>query len=142
MLRDCTPVLLLASDESLARAISNAWGQPERVALYTAALQTEPSVQEAARSTGTGTVTLIYTSGTRREPKGVMLASDGIEHMLRVTVRELAKMTRGGRSEDRVFHYLPFCFAGSRIMLWSQLHRGNPMHLSTDPAMLQQELAT
>ena len=48
--------------------------------------------------------------------------------MLDVTVERIGRMTKGGeRAEDRVFHYLPFCFAGSRIMLWSQLRRGNPL---------------
>ena len=70
-----------------------------------------------------------------------MLSDANVDYMLGVTVRELAKMTRKSRSEDRVFHYLPFCFAGSRIMLWSQLHRGNPLLLSTDLTRLQQELA-
>jgi long-chain acyl-CoA synthetase len=39
-----------------------------------------------------------------------------------------------------VFHYLPFCFAGSRIMLWSQLRRGNPLWMSTDLGHLQDEM--
>jgi long-chain acyl-CoA synthetase len=51
-------------------------------------------------------------------------------------------MSGAGRTEDRVFHYLPFCFAGSRIMLWSQLQRGNPLMMSTDLTNLQQELQT
>src|SRR6185295_4272601 len=52
----------------------------------------------------------------------------------------LSRMAGAGRAEDRVFHYLPFCFAGSRVMLWSQLLRGNPLMLSTDLNQLQQEL--
>ncbi len=141
MLRDCTPVLLLAAGNALAESIEKAWPEPAKIALYAEAFALPATIREPATSNLERPVTLIYTSGTSGEPKGVMLASPGIEHMLGVTVRELAKMTRGGRSEDRVFHYLPFCFAGSRIMLWSQLHRGNPIMLSLDLARLQQELA-
>jgi long-chain acyl-CoA synthetase len=96
---------------------------------------------EPAKTDAASAVTIIYTSGTSGEPKGVMLSDANVDYMLGVTVSELGKMTRGNRSEDRVFHYLPFCFAGSRIMLWSQLHRGNPMLLSMDLTRLQQELA-
>jgi long-chain acyl-CoA synthetase len=140
MLRDCTPALLIADGESLSIAISSAW--PEgRVVAYEQAFATAPIEREPAKADGGGAVTIIYTSGTSGEPKGVMLSDANVDYMLGVTVRELAKMTRGNRAEDRVFHYLPFCFAGSRIMLWSQLHRGNPLLLSTDLALLQQELA-
>jgi long-chain acyl-CoA synthetase len=42
-------------------------------------------------------------------------------------------------TNDRVFHYLPFCFAGSRIVLWSCLFRGNPIRMSTDLNNLKEE---
>jgi len=61
--------------------------------------------------------------------------------MLQRTTDGLREMVGNRGGDDRVFHYLPFCFAGSRIMLWSQLHRGNPLLLSTDLTRLQQELA-
>lgn len=139
MLRDCTPTLLIAEGDALADAIVAEW--PEgRVSTYAQALSVPPLDREPAKVDGSGAVTIIYTSGTSGEPKGVMLSNANVDFMLGVTVRELAKMTRAHRSEDRVFHYLPFCFAGSRIMLWSQLHRGNPLLLSTDLARLQQEL--
>jgi len=140
MLRDCTPSLLIADGDALATAIGREWSGG-RVLTYERAFAA-PSVErsEPAKPDSGAAVTIIYTSGTSGEPKGVMLSDANVEYMLGVTVRELAKMTRASRSEDRVFHYLPFCFAGSRIMLWSQLHRGNPMLLSTDLTRLQQEL--
>jgi long-chain acyl-CoA synthetase len=48
----------------------------------------------------------------------------------------------GVKPGDRVFHFLPLCFAGSRVMLWTQLYRGNPILLSTDLTNLVQEMAT
>ena len=140
MLRDCTPALLIAESDALASAISQAWSEG-RVITYERAFGARPIAAEPAKADTGGAVTIIYTSGTSGEPKGVMLSDANVDYMLGVTVRELAKMTRANRNEDRVFHYLPFCFAGSRIMLWSQLHRGNPLLLSIDLTLLQQELA-
>lgn len=140
MLRDCTPALLIADGDALASAIASAW-PTGRVVTYERAFAAAPIDRERAKADPATAVTIIYTSGTSGEPKGVMLSDANVDYMLGVTVRELAKMTRANRSEDRVFHYLPFCFAGSRIMLWSQLHRGNPLLLSTDLTRLQQELA-
>ncbi len=142
MLRDCSPVLLCAADERLAATIAAAWTEHGRIAGYAELFAAEPLPESSPVPAPDGAVTLIYTSGTSGEPKGVVLGSDNVEHMLGVTVRELGKMSRQERAEDRVFHYLPFCFAGSRIMLWSQLQRGNPLMMSSDLDQLQQELAT
>jgi long-chain acyl-CoA synthetase len=142
MLRDCAPKLLLAADVELASAIARAWPEHCRIACYTEACACAAVSDGAEVCVGNACITIIYTSGTSGEPKGVVLSERNIDHMLRVTVRELSKMSGQGRSEDRVFHYLPLCFAGSRIMLWSQLHRGNPLMLSTDLNDLQQEMQT
>jgi long-chain acyl-CoA synthetase len=86
-------------------------------------------------------VTIIYTSGSSGEPKGVMTTRANVEHMLPVLdtkLRELAGVPGGA---DRVFHYLPFCFAGSRMVLWACLFRANGIHLSTRLDDLVRELA-
>jgi long-chain acyl-CoA synthetase len=140
MLRDCDPVLLLADGDALAHAIGEAWPERARIARYADALAGEAFAGEPRAIAPGDAVTIIYTSGTSGEPKGAMLSAGNVDHMLGVTVRELGKMSGSDRHEDRVFHYLPFCFAGSRIMLWSQLHRGNPLMMSTDLTQLQQEL--
>jgi long-chain acyl-CoA synthetase len=44
--------------------------------------------------------------------------------------------------QDRVFHYLPFCFAGSWIMLLTCLLRGNLLTLNTDLGKLANEMRT
>jgi len=142
MLRDCDPKVLLADGQSLAGAIGDAWPERSRIAAYDHVLAGTP-IAEGPRTIAPGDpVTIIYTSGTSGEPKGAVLGEANVDYMLGVTVRELAAMSGAERDEDRVFHYLPFCFAGSRIMLWSQLHRGNPLTMSTDLTNLQQELQT
>jgi long-chain acyl-CoA synthetase len=139
MLRDCKPSLLLAADDRLVDAITSAWGEHCPIARYDAAFSGD-AVDDPVALEADDPVTIIYTSGTSGEPKGAVLNAGNVAYMLEVTVRELQRMSGSERSEDRVYHYLPFCFAGSRIMLWSQLRRGNPLMVGTDLARLQQEL--
>ncbi|HMI94590.1 MAG TPA: AMP-binding protein, partial [Polyangiales bacterium] len=141
MLRDCKPSLLLAADDGLINEIAGAWNEHCPIARYDAAFSGD-AVDDPVELVADDPVTIIYTSGTSGEPKGVVLNAGNVAHMLDVTVRELQRMSGSGRAEDRVYHYLPFCFAGSRIMLWSQLQRGNPLMVGTDLARLQQELQT
>lgn len=88
------------------------------------------------------TATIIYTSGTSGNPKGVCLSHNNINFMLVQTKSRLTQAKHGKNTRDVVFHYLPLCFAGSRMMLWTQLHRGNPIYLSTNLKNLPQEIGT
>ncbi len=142
MLRDAAPSLLIASDAALATAMAQAWPEACPIARYDEVFAAQPLRDPTPSAVGAAPVTIIYTSGTSGEAKGAVLTGDNIEFMLDVTVLRIAQMSKGQRSEDRVFHYLPFCFAGSRIMLLSQLRRGNPLLLSTNLDNLQEELRT
>jgi long-chain acyl-CoA synthetase len=46
----------------------------------------------------------------------------------------------GKTGQDRVFHYLPFCFAGSLIMLLTCLLRGSLLTLNTDLTKIAAEM--
>ncbi len=89
-------------------------------------------------------VTIIYTSGTSGEAKGVMLNAGNVGHMLGCTSGRLDQLdagTRGTRpGADAVFHYLPFCFAGSWIMMLTCLLRGSKLTLNTDLGMIAAEM--
>ncbi len=84
--------------------------------------------------------TIIYTSGTSGEAKGVMLSHGNLDTMLTQVEGALNDLIGGSGHEEAVFHYLPFCFAGSRIAVLCQLLRNNSVSLSTDLSELPQEL--
>lgn len=142
MTRDCTPVLVLASDETLASALRRAWPEHSRVALFDEALAADPVTAPPHALTADAPVTIIYTSGTSGEPKGAVLTCANVDYMVPQTVAAVHAITGNRGAPDRVFHFLPLCFAGSRVMLWTQLYRGNPILLSTDLTNLVQEMAT
>ncbi len=139
MLRDAGAWLVIGADAQLAAAVP---GDFERATFAELLAGAPATASEPFASAPGAPLTIIYTSGTSGEPKGVVLSRANVDFMLAVTVERIRKMAKHERAEDRVFHYLPFCFAGSRIMLWSQLWRGNPLWISTDLNNLQEELRT
>src|SRR5208282_1251995 len=95
-------------------------------------------------------VTIIYTSGTSGEAKGVMLNAGNVGHMLGCTSGRLDHLMKGrpilgdtGKTrpgQDAVFHYLPLCFAGSWIMMLTCLSRGSKLTLNTDMGKIATEM--
>ena len=61
-------------------------------------------------------------------------------HMLGRTSGRLDELMQSKAAQDRVFHYLPFCFAGSWIMLLTCLLRGNLLTLNTDLSKIASEM--
>jgi len=142
MMSDCGASLVICAAE-LREAIREVWSGP--VATLDEAIHTTPVVEPPAQRSDDDVVTLIYTSGTSGPAKGVMLSAGNVDYMLPVTAGTLNDlMGSGGDSgrQDRVFHYLPFCFAGSRIVLWTTALRANPLMISTDLNNLLEELGT
>ena len=85
-------------------------------------------------------VTIIYTSGTSGEPKGVVLNAGNLNHMLSCTNARLDQLM-GQRSEpEQVFHYGPFSLAASWILLLSCLSRNSVLSVSTDLTKLGEEM--
>lgn len=146
MLKDCQPRLLFVNDRALGEAVAQAWRDaPPRVTLDQA-LREEGAEAAGADAVvpraDSDIVTIIYTSGTSGEPKGVCLNVRNLNYMLgRITERlgELMASTGGG-GPDRVFHYLPFPFAASWLLLLSCLTRETTLTLSTDLNRLADEV--
>jgi len=143
MMRDCTPSLLFCGDATLRDAITAAAPDAPPIVLFEEvfsrnAAQHPDDVPLPLQDEDP--VTIIYTSGTSGEAKGVVLNAGNLAHMLRCTSDRLA-LLMGSRSEpDQVFHYLPFCFAGSWIMLLTCLSRNATLTISADVTRLVDEI--
>ncbi|HKN71533.1 MAG TPA: AMP-binding protein [Terriglobales bacterium] len=152
MMKDCWPAVIACGEKSLADAIAEAWPEAppsfcfENV--FTAGR--EPAENPALEVADEDVVTIIYTSGTSGEAKGVMLNAGNVAHMLGCTSARLDQLikrrpilgdtwqTQPG--QDAVFHYLPFCFAGSWIMMLTCLLRGSKLTLNTDLGKIATEM--
>lgn len=146
MLKDCEAAMVVCGDETLRDGIANNWptNSPPLI-LFDQIFATTPTsdIGDAPNaSTDKDIVTIIYTSGTSGEPKGVMLNVANLNHMVPCTGARLDQLMEGRTTQvaDQVFHYLPFCFAGSWILLLTALSRNSLLSLSTDLNKLADEL--
>jgi long-chain acyl-CoA synthetase len=84
--------------------------------------------------------TIVYTSGTSGEPKGVVLNAGNITFMLGCTNARLNQLMGPQVEQESVFQYAPFCFAAARILMLTSLSRHTMLTLSTDLTKLADEL--
>ena len=144
MTKDCRPRLIFVSDAALGDSVAQAWADAPRRVLFEEALQgsaPQPRLPDVPNPRqDSDIVTIIYTSGTSGEPKGVCLNVENLNHMLSCTTERLNQLMGATREPDRVFHYLPFNFAASTILLLSCLSRESVLTLSTDLNKLADEI--
>jgi long-chain acyl-CoA synthetase len=145
MIEDSTPALICASDAALAAGtLANLQAAPQ-VAYFDAIFaggesSADQSPAPPYHHADCDAVTIIYTSGTSGEPKGVVLNAGNVTFMLERTNARLDQVMGGGREPDRVFQYAPFCFAAARILLFTSLSRNSFLALSRDLTKLADEL--
>jgi long-chain acyl-CoA synthetase len=144
MMKDCSPAVISCGDQALAEAIAKEWHEAPPCFLFENVFSGKrgPADNGAPAMAGEDVVATIYTSGTSGAAKGVMLNAANIGHMLGCTSGRLDQLMRAqptkdrdaqtSASQDSVFHYLPFCFAGSWILLLTCLLRGSKLSLNTD----------
>ena len=152
MLRDAQPRLVCCGDAALRDGVRTAWAAaapgPETpcMALFDEVL--------AGATDGKGVtagappvaladsdpVTIIYTSGTSGEPKGVVLTAANVTYILSCTKQRLDRLMRRSPGPDHVFHYLPFCFASSWMVMLSCLSRQSVLRLATDLTRIADDL--
>jgi long-chain acyl-CoA synthetase len=148
VMKDCQPRLLVVGDAALGQSATQAWpageAAPPQVVLFDDLLPhgagtSAPAEAPNARRDA-DLVTIVYTSGTSGEPKGVCLNTSNVSFMLSRTTERLSQLMRGYHGIDSVFHYLPLNFAASWIALLSFLSRNSQITLSTDLTRLADEI--
>ena len=147
MMKDSAPALMICSDTTLHASIQQAWpGAPRSYVLdeilpaSSAAAAVQEDAQPSAPIADSDAVAIIYTSGTSGEPKGVVLTVANLDFMLQCTTERLDILMQQHAGPEQVFHYAPFCFAASWILLLSCLSRDSVLTLSTDLSKLADEM--
>src|SRR6266436_4308695 len=142
MMKDCWPSVIACDEKSLADAIVEVWPDaPPHFCfenVFTAGRG--PVENPALTAAEEDVVTIIYTSGTSGEAKGVMLNAGNVGYMLGCTSGRLDQLMKRRPGQDAVFHYLPLCFAGSWIMMLTCLLRGSKVTLNTDLGKIAAEM--
>jgi len=140
MMKDCSPALICCGDPALRDAIIQNWPDAPPPDLFEGVFANNASRPNKPQLIDSDPVAIIYTSGTSGEAKGVVINAGNVAHMLSCTSDRLNVLMQGRSGQDRVFHYLPFCFAGSWIMLLTCLLRGSVLTLNTDLGKLATEM--
>lgn len=150
MMKDCSASILCCGNAELRDAIHRAWPEDPMSYLFDQIFATHATAAGKIQMADSEPVTIIYTSGTSGEAKGVVLTAGNVGHMLGCTSARLDQLMEWGKpktgnenpgpTQDRVFHYLPFCFAGSWIMLLTCLLRGSLLTMNTDLTKISGEM--
>ena len=142
MMKDCAPALICCGDAELRDGIVENWGEAPPQSVFDQIFDRPGSSAATVKLDDSDAVTIIYTSGTSGEAKGVVLNAGNISHMLGCTSARLDLLMENENKagQDRVFHYLPFCFAGSWIMLLTCLLRRSLLTLNTDLSRLAKDM--
>ena len=143
MMKDCTPSALCCGDVVLRDAITKIWPGAPRQFLFDEIFAGIEGMQLERPQVGNDSpVTIIYTSGTSGEAKGVVLTAANVGFMLNRTAERLDELMLGSNEQDRIFHYLPFTFAASWIALLTFLKRRSLVAINTDLTKIANDMRT
>lgn len=141
MICDSGAAHVCCGDEDLRNSLRQALPDLPLSSLLNDAFRRVSRSEEPMRQlSDSDTATIVYTSGTSGEPKGVMLTAGNVRHVLDCTSSRLDLLMGRCEQPERIFHYLPFSFAASWILLLSALSRRSLLLLSTDLNRLPDEI--
>ena len=145
MMKDCSPSLICCSDEALRAGIVEVWPEAPPQALFDEIFATQAKPASKPNLAESDPVTIIYTSGTSGDAKGVILTAGAVGFILGATSARLDRLMNAspGKTptrQDRVYQYLPFCFGASWIALLTYLLRRSLVTLNTDLTKISGEM--
>jgi long-chain acyl-CoA synthetase len=138
MMRDSTPSLVCCGDATLRDGIQQNWPEgnspeaPSHFLFDEIFAGVEGVTLDHPQVGDADPVTIIYTSGTSGEAKGVVLTAANVGFMLGCTSARLDSLMGGRAGQDHIFHYLPFSFCASWIAVLTFILRGSLITLNTD----------
>jgi long-chain acyl-CoA synthetase len=133
MIGDSAPALVCCGDSALRDTVFGAWAEAPPQFLFDEIFAGVGGIElERPQVREEDPVTIIYTSGTSGEAKGVPLTAGNVGFMLGCTSARLDQLMGGRRGQDRIFHYLPFSFCASWIAVLTFILRGSLITLNTD----------
>jgi long-chain acyl-CoA synthetase len=142
MMKDSTPSLVCCGEAGLRDAIQKIWPEAPSAYLFDDIFEGVDGVQlDRPQVRNEDPVTIIYTSGTSGEAKGVVLTAANVGFMLGCTSARLDQLMGSFSGQDRVYHYLPFSFCASWIAILTFMLRGSLVTLNTDLTKIPNDLA-
>ena len=141
IMKDSTPSLVCCGDANLRDGIRQAWADaPPHILFDEIFAGIEGISLDRPQVRNEDPVTIIYTSGTSGEAKGVVLTAANVGFILGCTTAAFDQMMGGRTGQDRVFHYLPFSFCASWIAVLTFMLRGSLVTLNTDLSKISNDM--
>jgi long-chain acyl-CoA synthetase len=141
MIRDSGAARICCGNGDLRDAIVREMPEAPPISLFDEIFATRADVQSLpAPRAPDDAVTIIYTSGTSGEAKGVLLTQANVDYMLSCTGARLDQLMEKRTAPEQVFHWTPLNFAASWISLLTWLSRNSVISLSTDLTKLADEM--
>ena len=133
MMKDSTPSLVCCGDAALRDRIQKDWPGASPHFLFDEVFAGVGGIsRDHPQANDADPVTIIYTSGTSGEAKGVPLTASNVGFMLGCTSARLDQLMGGRSAGDRIFHYLPLSFCASWIAVLTFMLRRSLVTLNTD----------